>query len=365
MHFGLTEEQELLQDSVRKLLEHELPPARLRTLFDVGEGFDATLWNRAAEVGLQGLIVPEEWSGSGLELLDLALAFEVLGESAAPGPFLGHALATLAVKESGSREQKERWLPRLASGECVAGCAFSEDGDRWLSDDWQLAPNAKSNSLSGTKRFAELAPTAEVFVVGLSGGGLALVDRDASGLRIETIDGLDRGRPLVHLDFDSTPIELLDAVPGGPESAGARICDAASILLAADSFGAAWRLIRMTTEYALARQQFGTPIAQFQAVKHQLANMAAAAEPMRGLVWYAAYAFDHRREECPRDASLAKAHITDGVVGIGRDAVAIHGGIGFTWECDVQFWVKRGMMNRVWMGSPEAHRRRAANLGGY
>jgi len=93
--------------------------------------------------------------------------------------------------------------------------------------------------------------------------------------------------------------------------------------------------------------------------------MAAEAEPMRGLYWYAAYAFDHRPKECPRDAAFAKAHITDKVVGIGRDAVSIHGGIGFTWECDVQFWVKRGMMNRVFMGSPEVHRQRAARLGGY
>ena len=121
----------------------------------------------------------------------------------------------------------------------------------------------------------------------------------------------------------------------------------------------------MTVDYARTREQFGTPIAQFQAVKHQLANMAMEAEPMRGLVWMAAYAFDHRREDVAREAAIAKAHVTDRVVQIGRDAVSLHGGIGFTWECDVHFWLKRAMHDRTWLGGPAIHRERLAQLSNW
>jgi len=357
MHFGLTEEQDLLQDTLRRFTAEELPPQRLRDRFDEGSGFDEDLWRRSAEVGLPGLIVPEDFGGSGLEMLDLALAFEILGDAAAPGPFLGHALATIALARGGSDEQKSKWLPRLATGDAVGGCALAEEGDRWEPEDWSLA--VEDGCISGSKRFAEAGPRTDVLIVGLAGGGLGVVEKDAAGLDLEAIDALDRGRALAHVHFARTPVDILDANVAGD------LMDAARILLAADAFGAAWKLIRTTVEYAQAREQFSTPIAQFQAVKHQLANMAMEAEPMRGLVWYAAYAFDHRRDEVGREAATAKAHITDRVVQIGRDAVSLHGGIGFTWECDVHFWLKRAMHDRMWLGSPAAHRERLATLANW
>lgn len=356
MHFGLTEEQNMLQETLRRFAAEELPPQRRRDHFDEGSGFDADLWRRAAEVGLPGLIVPEDLGGSGLEMLDLALAFEILGEAAIPGPFLGHALATLALVRGGSDEQKSKWLPRLATGEAIGGCALGEEHDRWEPEDWSLA--RKDGRASGSKRFAEVGPHTDVLIVGLAGGELGLVEKDAAGLSIEALDGMDRSRALAHLQFENTPIDILAAGDG----VAGDVMDAARILLAADAFGAAWKLIRTTVEYAQTREQFSTPIAQFQAVKHQLANMAMEAEPMRGLVWVAAYAFDHRRDEVAREAAIAKAHITDRVVQIARDAVSLHGGIGFTWECDVHFWLKRALHDRTWLGSPAAHRERLATL---
>ena len=120
---------------------------------------------------------------------------------------------------------------------------------------------------------------------------------------------------------------------------------------------------RASVEYAKTRQQFGTPIAQFQAVKHQLADMATQVEPTRGLFWYAAHAWDHLPAESPRAAAIAKAHITARASEVARAAVELHGGIGFTWECDVQLWFKRVMFDRVWCGTPEHHRARIAALG--
>jgi alkylation response protein AidB-like acyl-CoA dehydrogenase len=374
MHFGLTDEQNLLQESLRRFTADVLPANRLRALFDAGRGFDETIWRGAAKVGLCGLTVPEAYGGAGLELLDQALAFEVLGEAALPGPFLAHALVCHAIARGGSEAQRRRWLPRLAAGEIVGGIALAESGDRWEPEDWQL--ESAGGYASGTKTFAHAGPECGLLVVGLAGGLLGLVEMGAASgssaahstatthsgaARLAPIEGSDRTRALAELQLEGAAV---DSLAPDPEIARS-VLDAARILLAADAFGAAGRLIRLTVDYAQTREQFDTPIAQFQAVKHQLANMVMEVEPMRGLVWYAAWAFDHRPQESARDAATAKAHITDRVVQVARSAVTLHGGIGFTWECDVHFWLKRAMFDRGWLGSPEAHRERLARLSGY
>ena len=117
MHFGLTEEQDLLQETVRSFAAGECPPPKLRELFDAGSGHDPALWKGLCEIGLAGLVVPESLGGAGMEVLDLALVAEELGAGAVPGAFLFHSLACLAISLGGSEEQRERWLPSLASGE--------------------------------------------------------------------------------------------------------------------------------------------------------------------------------------------------------------------------------------------------------
>lgn len=359
MHFGLTEEQDLLQEALRRFATQELPATRLRECFDEGSGEEPSLWSAAAEVGLQGLIVPERYGGSGLEFLDLALAFEVLGEAALPGPYLAQALTALALVRSDDEEARARWLPSLATGDLIAGCALAESTETWAADRWTL--EAKSGRWSGQKRYAELAPTTDILLVGLAGGGLGLVEARDPGVSVAPLEGMDRSRPLAHVQLDGARVHPIDRDP----SAGRAIVDAACILLAADAFGAAGTLIRATVEYTRTREQFGTPIAQFQAVKHQLASMLKEWEPMRGLIWSAAYSLDHRPDQLSREASTAKSHITDRAVQIGRDAVSLHGGLGFTWECDVHFFLKRAMHDRGWLGTPEAHRERLAHAAGW
>ena len=359
MHFGLSEEQQLLQETLRGFVEGECPPARLRELFDAGEGHDAALWKGLGEMGICGLCVPERYGGAGLGVLELAICCEELGAGALPGPVLGHALACLAVSDGGSDAQCERWLPGLASGEVVGTVALGEAGECWDPREWSLA--LEGGQLSGAKAQVPFAEVADLIVVGTGGGGLALVERGAVGLGVEPVAGADRTRPLGRLSFASTPAEVL---PRGEEVAP-RLRDAGLAALAADAFGAAWALTRMTVEYAKTRQQFGRSISEFQAVKHQLADMATAIEPSRGLYWYAAYACDHLPDEAPRQAAIAKAHISDRAVEIARAAVELHGGLGFTWECDVQIWFKRAMFDRAFLGTPDHHRTRSASLGGW
>jgi len=352
--FGLSEEQQLLQDTVRRLLANENDPTQLRARFDSDAELDETFWKALMEIGLGGLLVPEEAGGAGLELLDAALVAETLGAAAAPGPFLGHTLAGLAIALGGSDAQRQRWLPALATGDALGTVAFAEEGGAWQPEQWQLAAG---DTLDGAKLHVPYAGLADVIVVGTAGGGLALVEKRASGLGTEPFAGVDRTRRLATLRFAATPCEKLPA-----EGAAARVRDAALVLLAADAFGGAERCLQMAVEYAKTREQFGVTIGHFQALKHQLASMAVRVEPARALYWYAAHAFDHAPEEAPRMAAQAKAHLTDCFMQVARDTVEAHGGIGYTWECDVQIWFKRAMFDRAFLGTPAVHRERVADL---
>jgi len=358
VNFDLTEEQDLLQETVRQFAANECPPGRVRAIFDGDQGHDPALWKGLLELGLGAIAVPDEYGGAGLELLDLALASEVLGAGAVPGPFLGHSLAGLALLYAGSDAQKKSWLPKLASGEAIGTVAFAEGEGRWQPEDWTIAGGA---TLSGVKAHVPFGAHADLYVVGTRGGGLALVERGARGFEVEPLAGIDRTRRLSELRFADTPCE---ALPGGP-AAAARVRDAGLVLLAADAFGGAARLLEMSVEYAKTRQQFGITIGSFQGLKHQLANMAVEVEPARGLYWYAAHALDHLPAESERSAALAKAHLTQVYMQVARDAVEAHGGIGFTWECDVQIYFKRAMFDRAFLGAPAAHRERAAALAGW
>jgi len=356
MDFSLSEEQELLQDTVRGFVARECPPRAVHAIYDGERGAVSALWQGLCEIGVPGLVVPEAHGGAGLELLDLALVAEELGRGAVPVPFLGHSLAALALASGGSAGQQAGWLPRLASGGARATVALAEDGGSWLPSTWRV--ELANGRVTGRKQLVPEAEGAEVFVVGCRGGALALVEAGPS-VRVTQEPTLDRGRPLATLDLEDAPAETLAF------SDAARLVDAGSVLLAADAFGAAHQLLRATAAYLQTRQQFGQPLAQFQAVKHQLANMALDIDPTRGLWWYAAHAFDHVPAEAPRAAALAKAHITERAQQVGRDAVEAHGGIGFTWECDVQIWFKRVVFDRLWLGAPELHRERFAALEGW
>ncbi len=356
MDFGLSEEQQLLQQTVGQFLANENDPNQLRARFDADEPFDATLWKGMMELGLGGLLVPDEFGGAGLEMVDAALVAEVMGYGAAPGPFLGHTLAGLAIALGGSDEQKRAWLPKLATGDALATVAFGEESGNWLPDQWSVAGDA----LSGTKCHVPYAAQADVIVVGTQGGGLALVE-PGQGTTIEPFEGVDRTRRIYTVTFDGA---AASALPAAAEAAS-RVRDAALILLAADALGGASRVVEMSVEYAKTREQFGVTIGHFQALKHQLANMAIETEPARALCWYAAHAFDHAPEDRERMAAIAKAHITDRFMHVAREATEAHGGIGFTWECDVQMWFKRALFDRAWLGTPGTHRERAAQLAGW
>lgn len=361
MNFDLSDEQRLLEDSLDKFLADACPMARVRELFDGETGFDPALFRALGEFGALGLLIPEEFGGGGRELLDLAVVAEVMGRRATPGPFLEHVLAALAIERAGSPAQRERWLPGLATGEIRASLALSEpeapDGG-WCAEQWELEAQ---DTLSGVKQFVPYAQGAELFVVGLLGGGLGVVEASGRRVEIDPLDGLDRTRRFHRVVFHAAPCELL----GRGRAVAHALLDAGLVLLAADAHGGGMACVERAVEYARTREQFGVKIGRFQALKHQLADMALEIHPTRGLVWFAAHAFDRSPEQAPAAAANAKAHVTDRFVQVARRCVEAHGGIGYTWECDVQFWLKRALYDWAMLGDPYLHRRRTADLLGW
>ena len=357
MNFDLTDEQLALEKTVDRYLDTEFPATRVREIFDGDVGLDEKLWLGLGEMGVLGLHLPEAVGGSGAEILDVAVVAEVLGRHAAPGPFSEHVLASLAIDLGGSEEQRERWLPKLASGEARATIALSETstGDgRWLPEAWRIVA---TSSLDGCKYSVPYASGADVIVVGVAGGGLVLVTPGAS-VEIQRLEALDRTRRLDRVHFDATPF---DPLPNGAEVT-ARVVDAGLVLLAADAYGGAVACLEAAVDYAKMREQFGALIGSFQALQHQLADMALEIYPCRGLVWFAAFAWDHLPKEASVAASNAKAHLTDRYLDVARKTVEAHGGVGYTWECFVQVWLKRAYLDWVLLGDPGQHRRRTAAL---
>jgi len=358
MSFDLSAEQKLLRDSILEYAVRNCPYDKLHQIFDSESGFDEGLWTGLLDLGVAGLAISEEHEGDGFGLVELAVATEALGRAAFPGPFLGHALAALAIDAAGSEEQKNRWLPALIEGEALGGVAFAESDSRWQPEDWTLAGNG---ALTGEKYHVLSGDRVDLLVVGLSGGEMALVEASGEAVCAENTPAMDRTRRLHRVQFDGTPYERL---PGGARQS-ARVRDAALVLLAADALGGSQRAVEMAVGYAKEREQFGGPIGRFQGLKFQLANAAAAVEPGWALFFRAATAWDAGADDSPRLAALAKARLTEVYLQTARDVVEAHGGIGFTWEYDVQFYLKRAVFDYAFFGSPMVHYDRAADLAGW
>ena len=362
MDFGISEEQRLLQDTIRRYVEAECPTTRVRQIMESETGHDPALWRGLAELGVAGLLVPEAHGGAGMELLDAALAAEALGWTCAPGPFLGSAMATVALVASGNAEAQRTWLPAIASGERLVTFALGEGLGEW--DAAKLTTKATGGTLTGEKPLVPYGNVADAIVVAAidaDGPGLWIVERGAAGMTHTTLKVFDMTRRVSMVAFEKTPAVKIAT----GRAAIDRARDAGLILVAADAFGGAAKCVDMTVKYSLTREQFGQPIGAFQGVKHQLADLTTDLEPARSLWWYAAHAFDHIQDKSERHAAIAKAYLTDLFDRVGRYAIELHGGIGFTWEFDLHLWWRRTLFDRAFLGEAHYHRERAAVMAGW
>ena len=357
MDFGLSDEQKLLEASLRRQLAESVPTTRVRAIMDTKEAHDEKLWAGLAELGALGVLVPEAHGGSGLALFDAALIAQSLGWGATPAPFLASCVLAPVALAAGTPAQQAQWLPRIATGAVVFGAALSEAVATRGAAGLRLA----GDRIHGSSLFAIDAGVASLFLVALGRDRIALVPRSAAGLTVTPLATIDRTRRVAELGFEGVAAAESITAPG----LVARVLAAGRIAIAADTLGACERAIEMAVAYAKQRVQFGRPIATFQAVKHLCAEMVAELEPARSLVWYAAHAFDARPEEAAQLAAHAKAHLAEIGTAIVRTATEVHGGIGFTSEHDLQLWFKRAGLNRQLLGGPELVRAEAAVLHGW
>jgi alkylation response protein AidB-like acyl-CoA dehydrogenase len=364
MDFGLSEEQQQLKESARAFLSGECPTTVVRKIMASEDGYPRELYGQIARLGWCGLVVPEEFGGAGLGMLDMAMILEEGGYAAMPGPFLfSSVLAASALKLGGSKEINAKWLAPLAEGKVVGTVAVVERAGSIEGAD--IDASAKKIGagwrINGIKMFVPYGNVADFMVVAAKNDAgeilLFVVDAKASGVTTRALKNLDLTRRVSSVELKDAPGELL-----GGENLFDTLIDVASIAIAADSLGGTERALEMAVEYSKVREQFGKPIGSFQALKHAAAEIVADIEPARALVWYAAYRADGK---CSREASMAKARLCD-IYSRGTDsAVLMHGGIGFTWEHDMHLWYKRARFNESYFGSPGYHRERVAVLGDY
>jgi len=361
--FAISEEQELLVATLRRFLEEECPVTRVRELVATRPGQDGGVWKALCELGVAGLLVPEQHGGSGLGLLDAALAAQSLAWGVAPGPFLGSAvMAPVALHAAGSAEQQARLLPALAAGACRIGVAANELVSRRDGAGVEL----REERLHGLALMVIDGVDADLLLVPVDEGrSLALVDARGEGIAAKVLRTIDRTRGFGEVAFEAAPVLEWIGGPGAAASATGRMLDAARVALAADILGACERAIELAVAYALQRRQFDRVIGSFQAVKHLCAEMLAELEPARSLVWYAAHAFDAVPEEATLLALHAKAHLSEIGPAIVRTATEVHGGIGFTDEQNLHYWFKRVGVDRQLLGSPESLREQAARIQGW
>jgi len=361
MEFGLSLEQRQFDDSLRSFLKDRLPMDRLRALAEPGVGFDQSLWDGLAELGLHGLIVPERFGGAGLGILDAAVAAEALGNAAAPVPFAGSVvMAPLAFIHSATEAQQDEYLPGIASGEIRVAVAFAGFAGQTGTSRASMADGRLTGRITGVMD----AASATHFLVYLPDGHAAVVAADATGVSTKVNRSIDRTRPMTDVTFDAAPAERLGAA-NAPLVAAQTVLDVGRVILAADTMGAAQHMLDAAVAFAKERVQFGRVIGSFQGVKYMLSDCVTVLEPCRGMVWYAAHAQDAIPDEARLTACHTKAHLAE----VGRDVARItteaHGGMGFTDLLGLHYWFKRIMFNRQVLGGPERCREEAAQLQGW
>jgi alkylation response protein AidB-like acyl-CoA dehydrogenase len=361
VYFDLTDEQQAIRTTARDFLAARYKSERIRELTDSEHGFERSDWEEMAELGWPGLALPEEWGGQGLGIVDLAVLFEEMGYALAPSPLLSNTVVGLALAFCGSEEQRERWLRPLAAGERRAAPALMDAGTGATPGRFTMEARAEGDSvvLDGEKVLVMDAASADFFLVATADSRRHLVERESDGVEIIREATIDPTRRLYSVRFSGVRVPAENTLPAeGPDyfQVLARLC----VALAAESTGVAQRALEMAVEYAKDRQQFGRPIGAYQAVSHRCAQMLLETENSRSLVYGAAWAADAEPESLPRAASMAKAYASETGWRVPDASIQVHGGIGFTWEHDLHFFLKRGKANAAMFGDARWHRDRVA-----
>ena len=360
MYFGLSEEQKSLEENINRFLEDNASLDVIKAVAN-GESEKAQQVHQGIiDLGLSGLVVPEEYGGLELNMLFATVVASALGSGTAPVPYAGsYVMAPIAINLGGEEQQKSNWLPKIAGGECVIGVGLSE----YVGAREDSGIEFSNGKLSGRCLFLIDGKDADAYLLADKSGQLYLVDSSSSGITVTELTTVDKTRTSIELVLDKVDAEIL------PNSSNKevieKVLDAGRLMLAADTVGAAQVMLDKSVAYSLERKQFGRLIGSFQAVKHMCAEMAAELEPCHSMIWHAAHCQDNVPEEARLMACQTKAHVSEVGKQVSKTATEVHGGMGFTDELGLHYWFKRIGLNRQLLGSPELIREEAGKLQGF
>ena len=360
MYFGLSEEQKSLEENINRFLADNASLDTIKAVANGEEDKAQSVHQGILDLGLSGLVIPEEYGGLELNMLFATVVAAALGSGTAPVPYAGsYVMAPLAINLAGSDDQKNQWLPKIAGGECVIGVGLSE----YVGAREDAGIEFSNGKLSGRCLFLIDGKNADAYLLANKSGELFLVEASAPGIEVIELTTVDKTRTSIELILKNVDADLLSGSDN--RSIIEKVLDAGRIMLAADTVGAAQVMLDKSVAYSLERKQFGRLIGSFQAVKHMCAEMAAELEPCHSMIWHAAHCFDNVPEEARLMACQTKAHISEVGQQISKTATEVHGGMGFTDELGLHYWFKRIGLNRQLLGSPELIREEAGKLQGF
>ncbi|MCC6849642.1 MAG: acyl-CoA/acyl-ACP dehydrogenase [Deltaproteobacteria bacterium] len=379
--FGFGSEEQMLRDAARKFLKDHAPIEKLRALVAKDHklayesavqplAWDERVWKQMVELGWTALAVPESAGGAGMKTIAVAALAEEIGRAALPSPLIATLIATAVLREAGTDAAKT-CLERVVGGAAASFAGPGAEGS-WLPDATSIAVTESGNGavLKGSVPFVQEARKAAFFVVAArdakGGVGLYAVASDAPGLKILPDRVVDLTRDQARVEFDDVKVGTSAIVASSTGSVGAKAVAAALpailTIVAADLCGAAEWQLQTTAEYARVRTQFDRLIGFFQAVKHPIVNVMIDVDRARSLTYAAACAIDTEPESALCLARMAKAAASDAGAFASSRSIQLHGGIGFTWECDVHIYVKRQKHNQFYFGDGPYQRAKIAQL---
>lgn len=370
--FGFGPEEQMVRDSARKLLSEASSIARVRALV-AGDSdpyrppaslHDLEVWSKIVELGWTALAVPGEVGGLAMKMVAVAAVAEEAGRHALPSPLIATLTATFVLREAGTVAARSALAAVVAGRPATLAVLGSDGGCEAASCEVRFDGEA----LTGRASYVQDAGKAELFVISATDAngaiGLYALPADAPGLRVELdqIVDLTRDQGTLHLARVPVKAEHRVATHGEGSEVLSRALPAVWTVIAADMTGASEWLLQTTAAYAKVREQFGHPIGAFQAVKHPIVDMMLAVDQSRSLVYAAAAAIDEAPEDAERLARMAKARASDAAGYCCGRAVQLHGGVAFTWECDVHLYFKRNKHNQFLFGDAAHHRAKIADL---
>jgi alkylation response protein AidB-like acyl-CoA dehydrogenase len=333
MQFNFTEDQLLLQETVRDFLAGECDVEHVRGLWETETGRSPEFWRKFAEIGVPGLLVPEERDGLGMNEIEFVRVLVEVGRAALAEPVVSTAVVAVPlIRDCGHEELAAEWLPRIASGDALVAVA------------------QPTSPLVADVHVADL-------LIARSGDSLFALPASEADATAQSSN--DPSQKLFTIEFE--PRDEWKIANGGPANLlEAAALDRGALASAAQQLGVCEQLIAMSVDYTTQRKQFGVPIGSFQAVKHQLADLQVALEYARSLVERAAHSVAHDLPTRSVDVSVGKISAGEAALSAARTSLQVHGALGYTWEQDLHVWMRRAWTLDLAWGETAWHRRRLA-----